>query len=215
MASVLPSSETSVFWSRHKSLSTSIEKRTQLLARNLASPNALVDPMVAFTHVLARATVVYLGEVAEVVGSGLAGTATGAGVGGATVGGGEWSAYGAGKRNTVGANVGQDEASAVSSTHKLAAAAYTQRAFQAAREVVRLVQGIRPVSCFKVRLSLPRSHFLDQPRPLCKCDTNKNRPTFSSQIQSPAQPPSSSRTAALQSGNGDGRLMGQSARRKH
>ncbi|KAL3488231.1 fungal-specific transcription factor domain-containing protein [Aspergillus germanicus] len=150
MASVLPSSETSVFWSRHKSLAASIEKRTQLLARNLASPNALVDPMVAFTHVLARATVVYLGEVAEVVGSGVAGATAGA-----TGGQGELSAYGTGKRNTSGAGVGGEESSAVSSTHRLAAAAYTQRAFQAAREVVRLVQGIRPVSCFKAHLFLP------------------------------------------------------------
>ncbi|KAL3451456.1 fungal-specific transcription factor domain-containing protein [Aspergillus insuetus] len=157
MASVLPSSETSGFWSRHKSLSTSIEKRTQLLARNLASPNTLVAPMVAFTHVLARATVIYLGEVAEAVGIGLAGTASGAGIGGATGGQGEWSAYGIGTRNTLGAGVGGEESSAVSSTHKLAAAAYTQRAFQAAREVVRLVQGIRPVSCFKAHLFLPNS----------------------------------------------------------
>jgi hypothetical protein len=164
MASVLPSSETRVFWSRHKSLSSSIEKRTQLLARNLASPNALVDPMVAFTHVLARATVVYLGEVAEVVGSGVAGAAAGA-----SGGQGEWSTYGIGTRNTSGAKVGEDESSAGSSTHRLAAAAYTQRAFQAAREVVRLVQGIRPVSCFKVRPILPRSQFLDQCRPLKPC----------------------------------------------
>jgi hypothetical protein len=150
-----------VFWSRHKALSGSIEKRTQLLARNLASPNALVDPMVAFTHVLARATVVYLGGVAEVVGSGVAGTAAGA-----TGGQGEWIPFGTGTRDTSGSGVGGEESSAMSSTHKLAAAAYTQRAFQAARDVVRLVQGMRPVSCFKVRPFFPYTHFSDSPRSL-------------------------------------------------
>ncbi|KAL3460103.1 fungal-specific transcription factor domain-containing protein [Aspergillus heterothallicus] len=136
MAAVLPASDTFVFWSRYKPLSSSIEKRTQLLARNLASPNALVDPMVAFTHVLARATVVYLGEVAESVGGG---------------GGGDWSVYG----STGGANATARDEAAVSSAHRMATAAYTQRAFQAAREVVRLVQGMRPVSCFKAHLFLP------------------------------------------------------------
>ncbi|KAJ0419773.1 fungal-specific transcription factor domain-containing protein [Aspergillus carlsbadensis] len=151
MASVLPASETSVFWSRHKSLAATIEKRTQLLARNLACPNTLVDPMVVFTHVLARATVVYLGEVAEGIEGG-----SGAGIGGAAAGGGgEWGAFGSGTRNVPGAGVGGEESSVVSSAQKLAAAAYTQRAFQAAREIVRLVQGIRPVSCFKAHPFLP------------------------------------------------------------
>ncbi|KAL2847125.1 fungal-specific transcription factor domain-containing protein [Aspergillus pseudodeflectus] len=150
MASVLPSSETSVFWSRHKLLSTSVEKRTQLLARNLASPNTLVDPMVAFTHVLARATVVYLGEVADVAGG--AGTGTGTGVGGGmgTTGGAgaEWSAYGPGTRDIPGSGVGSEGSAAVSSAQRLTAAAYMQRAFQAAREVIRLVQGMRPAHPF-------------------------------------------------------------------
>ncbi|KAL2820130.1 fungal-specific transcription factor domain-containing protein [Aspergillus granulosus] len=125
MATVLPTSETSVFWSRHKSLLASIEKRTQLLARNLASPNTLVDPMVVFTHVLARATVIYLAEVAEFVGSGP---------------GGNWGYHGTTAVGHVsGTGIGGEATPA-----KIASAAYTQRAFQAAREVVRLIQGLRP-----------------------------------------------------------------------
>ncbi|KAL2848388.1 fungal-specific transcription factor domain-containing protein [Aspergillus pseudoustus] len=159
MATVLPSTETSVFWSRHKSLSGSIEKRTQLLARNLAAPNTLVDPMVAFTHVLARATVVYLGEVAEFVGSELGGGISG---GSSGRGGGDWGVvYGGAGGGTIpgpgsGMGVGGDSTAPSSlSTQKMATAAYTQRGFQAAREVVRLVQGIRPVSCFRAHLFLP------------------------------------------------------------
>ncbi|KAL4863026.1 hypothetical protein BDV12DRAFT_206843 [Aspergillus spectabilis] len=67
MANVLTPAEAPTFWTRHKSLSALLEKRTQLLARNLPSPSALVEPMLAFTHFLARSTVVYVGEVTEVV----------------------------------------------------------------------------------------------------------------------------------------------------
>ncbi|KAL5337382.1 fungal-specific transcription factor domain-containing protein [Aspergillus crustosus] len=67
MAHVLTPPETPTFWTRHKSLSNLLEKRTQLLARNLPSPRALVEPMLAFTHFLARSTVVYVGEITEVV----------------------------------------------------------------------------------------------------------------------------------------------------
>ncbi|KAL4876963.1 hypothetical protein BJY04DRAFT_222641 [Aspergillus karnatakaensis] len=64
---ILAPTDAPSFWKRHKSLSALIEKRTQLLARNLPSPSALVDPMLAFTHFLARAVVIYTAEITQVV----------------------------------------------------------------------------------------------------------------------------------------------------
>ncbi|KAL2864122.1 transcription factor domain-containing protein [Aspergillus lucknowensis] len=142
---------TNAFWTRHKSLSTLVEQRTQLLARNLASPSGLVDPMLAFTHVLARSTVVYLGLVAGrvVPGSGMeSASVTGVGVD-------CWGVSGQSTVSSTGIGGGGGGGGGGETTQRMVSAAYTRRAFQAAKEIVRLIQGVRPVNCFKAHLFLP------------------------------------------------------------
>ncbi|KAL4778864.1 fungal-specific transcription factor domain-containing protein [Aspergillus varians] len=60
------SQEIRQFWDRHKSLSNVIEKRAHLWSWSSLSPAGLVDPVVAFTHVLGKVALIYIGEVAEI-----------------------------------------------------------------------------------------------------------------------------------------------------
>ncbi|KAL4919200.1 hypothetical protein BDW62DRAFT_46716 [Aspergillus aurantiobrunneus] len=54
------------FWDRLKTLANVIEKRAHLWSWNSPHPARLVDPVVAFTHVLGQVTLIYIGEVGEV-----------------------------------------------------------------------------------------------------------------------------------------------------
>src|SRR5690348_511071 len=57
----LPSKESREFWSKHEWLSTTIEKRKQLLAQDLPSVSLYsADPMLTFAHALAHCAVIYL-----------------------------------------------------------------------------------------------------------------------------------------------------------
>jgi hypothetical protein len=57
--------ESREFWTRHKWLATAVEKRTQLLVQSSPATSAFVDPMLAFTHMLAHSAVIYLSNMTE------------------------------------------------------------------------------------------------------------------------------------------------------
>ncbi|KAL4953387.1 fungal-specific transcription factor domain-containing protein [Aspergillus filifer] len=59
-------SETQDFWARHKALVSILEKRLHLWAWTFPGSAGLADPIIAFTHVLGKAAVMYVAEVADI-----------------------------------------------------------------------------------------------------------------------------------------------------
>jgi len=65
LAAALSSNESREFWTRHNWLAAAVEKRTQLLVQSSPATSALVDPMLAFAHMLAHSAVIYLSNMTE------------------------------------------------------------------------------------------------------------------------------------------------------
>ncbi|KAL4805192.1 hypothetical protein BDV18DRAFT_142091 [Aspergillus unguis] len=53
------------FWTRHQALASVIDKRAQFWAWALPSQAGVADAVVAFVHILSKAAVMYIGEVAQ------------------------------------------------------------------------------------------------------------------------------------------------------
>jgi hypothetical protein len=61
------STEASMFWERHRALSDIIEKRSVLWSYSLSTTTPLVtaDPLMAFTYLLEKTLMIYIGEVGQ------------------------------------------------------------------------------------------------------------------------------------------------------
>ncbi|KAI0842742.1 fungal-specific transcription factor domain-containing protein [Hypoxylon sp. FL0890] len=68
LASSLSGNEPQEFWTRHEWLATVLEKRTQILIQTSATTSTLDDrdPMLAFSHMLARSAIIYLSMTTEI-----------------------------------------------------------------------------------------------------------------------------------------------------
>ncbi|KAI1134066.1 fungal-specific transcription factor domain-containing protein [Hypoxylon sp. FL0543] len=68
LASSLSGNEPHEFWTRHEWLATVLEKRTQILIQTSATSSTLDDwdPMLAFSHMLARSAIIYLSMTTEI-----------------------------------------------------------------------------------------------------------------------------------------------------
>ncbi|KAL4997564.1 fungal-specific transcription factor domain-containing protein [Aspergillus recurvatus] len=60
MATMSCTAEAKGFWARHTWLATVVERRLQLLMESPSTASALIDPLLAFTHVLAHSIIIHL-----------------------------------------------------------------------------------------------------------------------------------------------------------
>ncbi|KAL4940242.1 fungal-specific transcription factor domain-containing protein [Aspergillus oleicola] len=131
LLSVNTTPETNHFWHRYRTLVSTIEKRVHLWTWAFAGPAGLVDPVVAFTHVLGKAALMYVGEVGE-----------------------------AARARTFAVDEAS-MSSGVQFSHKehdiTDINADVQRPIQAAGDFVQLTRSMGPMNCFKAHPFLPNA----------------------------------------------------------
>ncbi|KAL4745815.1 hypothetical protein BDW72DRAFT_210977 [Aspergillus terricola var. indicus] len=149
------STEASMFWERHRALSDVIEKRSVLWSYNLTTttPLLIADPLMAFTCLLEKTLMIYIGEVCQAAREQLRGMsnrhldedANGA----------VQELASSGQKTIVNSHShsrSYDIGTGGSGGH---ASGSMQRSAQAAAEFVALARSMCPVNCFRAHTFLP------------------------------------------------------------
>ncbi|KAL4981303.1 fungal-specific transcription factor domain-containing protein [Aspergillus falconensis] len=153
------STEATMFWERHGALSDTIVKRSALWSYSLSTsaPLGTADPLTAFTHLLGRMVIIYIGEVGEVARERLGGMSKANLNEDANDAVQELTIDAQGmlmNSNAHGPSPSHDNPAVESGGN---ASGDMQRSTQAAAEFVTLARSMRPVTCFRTHPFLPNA----------------------------------------------------------